>query len=275
MPAALLLDKSYLDGAPSASIATLCQDHAVLCSETLFYELMTTRPESQVRCFSKLPSRAGSFSLLPNVGALLRAEMETRSPCGPLGQHVMEGTYIFHPNLRAGTYVPTDEILTTLESWKRQVAQDAKTFLDLCQSVHQFFPELVGIEFRDFSAAVAAARSRVGSSSEVVRAVYATFSREDLPPKAPLPADINPEWAWFRRIQCQLLAALRMFERYQCRVPTDPTPAVLERAEHSMHDMEYVILASLAGAIASNDAEVIDDFRLVSPGGTLVTTLAR
>ena len=66
-----------------------------------------------------------------------------------------------------------------------------------------------------------------------------------------------------------------MFERYQCKVPTNPTSGVLERAEHSMHDIEYVILGSLAGAIASNDDEVIEDFRLACPNGKLVTTLAR
>jgi hypothetical protein len=50
---------------------------------------------------------------------------------------------------------------------------------------------------------------------------------------------------------------------------------VLERAEHSVHDVAYVILGSLAGAIASNDDEVIEDFRVLSPGGRLITTLAK
>jgi hypothetical protein len=199
--------------------------------------------------------------------------MDSRTPCGPLVRHIIEGDYIFHPNLRTGTYIPDGDVLKTLQSWQQQVTKDANTFLELCQSVHQFFPELIGIEFRDLPAAVAATRTRVAEDPEVVRAVYATFLREDLPPNAPLPSEIGLEWAWFRQIQCQLLAALRIFERYQCNVPKNPTPGVIERAEHSMHDMEYVVLGALVGAIASNDAEIIADFRLAGPNGTLVTTL--
>lgn len=243
-----------------------------MCSETLFYELMTASPESQVRCFSKLPSRPGSFVLLPNVGTLLRAEMESQSPCGSLDRHVIEGTYIFNSKLSAGTYKAEGEVLETLQSWRNQVDQDAKGFLERCQSVHEFFPELNGIEFRDFPAAIAAARTRVAMDLDVVRAIYESFLREDFPPNAPSPAEISPDWAWFRWVQCQLLAALRIFERYQCKVPTSPTAGVLERAEHSMHDIEYVILGALVGTIASNDKEIIEDFRIANPGGKLVTT---
>lgn len=210
--------------------------------------------------------------MLPNVGELLRFEMESRGPCGPLEQHIIPGSYIFNEQLRAGTYVPPSSVLATMSKWRAQVQADVKTFLERCQSVHQFFPELVGIEFRNFPAAVANAKARVSNGPDTVRAIFATFDREDLPAKAPQPDEIEPDWAWYRWVQCQLFAALRLFERYQCKIPVDPSPKILERAEHSMHDLEYVLLGALAGSIASNDDEVIEDFRLANPTGTVVTT---
>ncbi|MGH8744345.1 MAG: hypothetical protein ACREUY_08720, partial [Burkholderiales bacterium] len=43
------------------------------------------------------------------------------------------------------------------------------------------------------------------------------------------------------------------------------------RAEHSMHDVEYVLLGALAGAIATGDCEVEEDFRLIQPSGTVIS----
>ena len=272
MPRPLLLDKSYLDGAPTRSVHQLCCEEVVLCSETLFYELMTTNPASQVRCFSKFPEEPGSFALLPNVGALLQFEMVNGVPCGPLSNHFIPGTYVFNAALRTGTYEPPQGVTETLNTWKIQVQNDVTSFLERCQSVHQFFPELVGIEYCDFPEAVAAAKARISTDANVVRDIYSSFERATLPSKAPAPEALDPNWAWFRWVQCQLFAALRLFERYQCNIPAKPTPKVIVRAEHSMHDLEYVLLGSLAGAIASNDDEVIEDFLLASPNGTLFTS---
>lgn len=272
MSSTLVLDKSYLDGAPTVAVRTLCATQTVLCSETLFYELMTTNSRSQIRCFSKFPEEAGLFALLPNVGTLLRFEMDHNEACGPIENHILSGTYNFNKKLRLGTYQPPLDVQRTIDDWKIQVHRDAKSFLERCQSVHQFFPELIGIEFRDLPAAVAAAKARVSTNAEEVRRIFSSFERESLPPSAPHADEIDERWAWYRWVQCQVFAALRMFERYQCYVPTEPTAKVIERAEHSMHDLEYVLIASLAGSLASNDDEVIEDYRFARPEGRLVTS---
>ncbi|MHB1291167.1 MAG: hypothetical protein ACYCY5_03140 [Sulfuricella sp.] len=261
-----------MEGATTRFIHELCDNETVLCSESLFYELMTTNPKSQLKCFSKLPTNPRAFRLMPDIGVLLRAELESRSSCGALEQYVIPGAYIFNEKLRNGTYIAEGEVLNTLNDWQKQVGQEAKDFLIMCQSVYQFFPQLIGIEFRDFPAALAAARSRVATDAEEVKRIYTSFDRIDLPANAPLPEELTPSWAWFRWVQCQLLATLRIFARYQCKVPSNPSPAILERAEHSMHDLRYVLLGVLAGAIASNDDEIIEDFRLACPNGKVITT---
>ena len=157
------------------------------------------------------------------------------------------------------------EVEQTLASWHAEVDADTHSFLDRCQSVHEFFPELIGIEFRDFDAAVENARSRVAVDVELVRRIYGSFIGQGAPANAPAPSAIGPEWFLFRWLQSQLLAALRLFLRYQCRIPNPPSPAVLLKAEHSMHDADYVALGAHAGAIATLDGEVAEDFKLLRP----------
>ena len=272
MRPALILDKSYLDGASIAHVHELCANFQVMCSETLFFELMTTREQSQVRCFSKFPAEPGSFVLLPDLPPLLRAEMEAGGPCRDISDYIIPGTYIFNSKLALGTYEAPPEVAETLRQWRANVEKDAHSFLQRCQSVHQFFPELIGMEFRDFPGAVATARRRIATDPELTRTIFATFDRSDLPEKAPAASQLTPQWAWFRWVQCQIVAALRIFERYQCNVPNPPTQGVLTRAEHSMHDTQYVILASLAGAIASNDEEILQDIHLLAPEVEVIST---
>jgi hypothetical protein len=212
--AELILDKNFLDGAPRDLVAEVCNNYTTLFSESLFFEVMTTNAESQVRCFSKLPDRPNAVVLIPNVGTLLRFEMENKKPCIPLFDRRIEGTYVFNSRLREGTYEPEGDVLDTLNAWHSQVAADTRDFLQRCQVVYQFFPELVGIEFRDFPAAVSEARRKIASDKNLIRAIYASFLDDEVPANAPDPSWLDERWAWFRWVQCQILAALRIFKKY-------------------------------------------------------------
>ena len=55
----IVVDKSFLDGAPALQIRELFTSHKALIIEPLFLELMTTKAKSQVRCFSKVPEEPG------------------------------------------------------------------------------------------------------------------------------------------------------------------------------------------------------------------------
>ena len=271
----IVVDKSFLDGAPGTQVLDVFAKNKALIIESLFFELMTTDAISQIRCFSKVPEHPNSFALIPNVGTLLRYELENRRPCLPLHDRRIEGTYIFNAKLRNGTYIPDVNVLAQLEEWQTKIEADTRAFLERCQAIHQFFPELIGIEFRDFPAAVANARRSLATDHARVRSIYAQL-RADAPPLDTLePELLSPQWAWFRWVQSQMLAALRIFGRYQCRVPDVPTPRVLRNAEHSMLDVEYILAASLTGAIATNDTEVEEDFRLLCPKGLVVKPLRK
>ncbi|MBI4536050.1 MAG: hypothetical protein HY708_07210 [Ignavibacteriae bacterium] len=267
----IVLDKSYLDGAPTASVHALCDHFHVLLSDELFFELMTTDVLSQKRCFAKLPERENPVNLIPNVGVLLRFEREHQRGSGPLTQHRLPDRYIFHKKLREGTFVCEGEVLENLTAWRAQVEGDTREFVERSKIVHQFFPELNGIEWKEFPAAVGEARRKIAGDHDFVRQVYESFLDEDAPPDAPAPGALTPEWAWFRWVQCQIIAGLRLFQRYQGRFPEDPSPEFWRRAEHSMLDLYYVILGSLAGAIATRDNEIREDFLALRPDAVLLS----
>ncbi|MBY0409069.1 MAG: hypothetical protein K2Q97_02835 [Burkholderiaceae bacterium] len=121
MQPALILDKSYLDAAPAARIQELCANFRAMCSETLFFELMTTRSESQIRCFSKIPTKPGLIALLPDLPPLLRAEMQAGVACREIGEYVIPGTYVFNEKLASGTYGLPAEVVETLSQWREHV----------------------------------------------------------------------------------------------------------------------------------------------------------
>lgn len=266
-----VIDKSFLDGASKDEVRRLCEEEVVLFSESLFFELMTTSEHSQKRCFSKFPEEPNPVKLIPNVGTLLRYEIENQAQCSPLIQHALVDDFQFNEKLRQGTYVAEGDVLRSLTEWKDQVKSDTEDFLVRCSIVHQFFPELNGIEYKSFPSAVENARSRVAEDQELVREIYKSFLDEDAPSNAPAPELLGPDWAFFRWIQCQLLSALRMFKKYQGKIELPATEGTFTRAEHTMHDIYYTILATLSGSLATGDQEIIDDFRLACPKGVLIT----
>ena len=269
MLAEIVLDKSYLDGAQAVSVAYLCEHYKVLVSDELFFELITTSEESQKRCFEKLPNHPNPVTLIPNVGSLLRFELMQRRPCSPLSEHRLSDDYVFNRKLREGNYVFEGDVLETLNEWRAQVESDTRDFVTRCLVVHHFFPKLNGIEWKDFPKAIADARRKISSEHNFVRQIYALFLKDDAPSDALDPGVLDPRWAWFRWVQCQILAALRVFGRYQGQFPANPGARFWRNAEHSMLDIYYVILGSLVGSIASFDGEVREDFLMVCPDGVL------
>lgn len=266
----VVLDKSYLDGASTQAVRALCDDHDVLVSDELFFELMTTCPESQQRCFSKLPDKTNPVLLIPNVGSLLRYEMEYQEPCTPVVRHRIPDAFQFNSKLRDGSFVFEGQVVKEIEEWKQRTADDTLGFIERWSIVCQFFPELNGIEWKDFPIAIDQARKRTATDGDFIKGVYASFLDRDAPKNAPRAEDISPQWAFFRWVQCQILCGLRLFGRYQGKIPDPQGNAFINKAEHAMLDSYHVIHGALVGSMATLDKEVRQDLLLVMPAGVLI-----
>lgn len=265
----IVLDKSFLDGASGHQVREVLARHDGLIIEPLFYELMTTdEPIRQRRAFNKFPREAGAFTLIPNMGTFLRHEFEQQQAMDSSSVCAIEGKHIFNEALRDGSYVPTDQVRDDILSWQAEVDRATDIFLRICKTVNHFFPELNGIELRELPVAITIARQAVATDRVRVRAIYEEIRAWDAPDAKIDGAMLDERWATFRFLQCHLLAALRIFGRYEGQLPE--TPKFRLHAEHCTHDLEYVLVASLVGAIATNDREVEEDFRMLRPDGLVV-----
>lgn len=262
--AEIVLDKSYLDGASASEVADVCERYTALMPQELFFEMMTTCPESQRRCFAKLPDRDSPVALIPPVGVLVDFERRDHLACVPLSGHRVDGhPYAFNRRLRDGTFVPSADDARQLTAWQSQVDTDTRAFMDTCLTVSDVFPDIKGLRRAELLAAVERARETIATDRNFVRSIYSAGAPSDAPP-----ADqIDPQWAVFRLYQCRMLSALRMFARYEGAMPDQKGSEFWRRAEHSMHDVYYLILGSLAGGLATFDGEIKKDFLLIRPDG--------
>lgn len=251
----VVLDKSYLDGTSTEQVERLCLDHTVLMPDVLFYELLTTDDEKRIRCFRKIPDKENPFELLPNIDELLRYEQQNNKPCTPIYDRCLPIRYTLNFKLGFDTKI--------INTQKKQIEEDTNAFIESCLHVREFFPEWNGIEYKCLPRAIEEARSRVASNINFIRDVYGKIRSQ----AAPSANEIDQRWAHFRWTQCKLLSALRIFKKYQGKLPNNSGENFWVSAEHSMLDVYYVIFGALCGAIASGDAAVIDDFKLICPGG--------
>lgn len=267
----IILDKSYLDAATPEQVKILCDEHRVLMPDVLFYELTTTRATSMRNCFNKFPDTNNPVELVPNVGALLRYELTTRQPCVPLYERREKCIFNFNSRLRTGTFRFTKEQLESRKNREAIVQKEAKEFFELAMMVATFFPAISGIPYADLPYHIQAAKAQVATDIPTVLGVYAQLC-EAGEHKNPIdPGALNPNWAFFRWVQVRCLYSLDLIFRHNGRLPSNPAVRFWTKIEHDMIDSQYVILASLSGALASNENRMIQFFRLIRPDGILFT----
>ena len=118
----IVLDKSYLVGAPTRVVRALCAQRTVVFTETLLFELLTTDSDSAAM-FRKLPARDNPICLLSNCKALLDYETAHHRPCGPLRQHFITERFGFNPQLSFPGSPLLEANETTVAEWRAAVEQ--------------------------------------------------------------------------------------------------------------------------------------------------------
>ncbi len=266
----VVLDKSFLDRKGPSEVAKLCEQAVVVMSESLFYELITTDKDSLQRCFMRLPNHHNPVMLV-ELGTLLHFEIEKGHPYGELTEHAVKEHYNFNERLRDGTFVFKGKVNEVREQWQDIVKKRTQDFIDRCRYVYEYFPELNRIPWRDFPGAIDKARRKVAEDHDFVR----NICTKHIGLEGYLgPTKLDANWAWFRYIQCQLLGSLRLFGKWQGKYPEDGGERFYTETEHSMLDIDYVVMGVLAGGIATFDKQIREDFLMVCPHGELIPAIA-
>lgn len=264
----IVVDKSFLQGASSAHIKDLAENHRILMSDALFYELLTTRPEARIRCFSKFPEVQNPVDLINHVGVLMRREIETGKPSGKPSLHKEDMQFIFNSALLEPSYSPPADAQEAIDEETARLKDSVQTFLERVATIESMFPGLLSGSQEEREAAHLEAEKAIVAPN-ALRSFIAQFTPP--PGELPLPSadGINEEWALYRWVQVQLLFTLDVYVRYQGKIPEPLSCRLYEKMEHDVLDAELLILGCLEGAYATRENKHKRWWALLCPNGCL------
>lgn len=260
----IVIDKSYLQGAPTETVQRLCHEHTVLFTETLLYELLTTdESEKRNACFAKLSVKDTPVTLIPRPGPLLRYENEHRRAASPLIEHRVADTIRFNQEFASGTFQHPPNERTALAEWQQEVEREVETFHEVATGVSAWCPSLRAVSDQERPTACKELKHQACADPEVVRNVYRSLALESFACASLL----DPSWVLFRWIQAHLLYSLDYIARYGFA----DLEKIPKRVEHDIHDMQYVLFGCLCGALATWDSKMRHNFEAACPEGTVIS----
>jgi len=266
----VILDKSYLDGVGKTEVHELGMNYRLVVSAALFHELLTTRPESRVRCFSKLPQTDNPVVLVERAGNMASLEMDMLSPAGLPSANLVEicGGFRFNEKLLDPGYTLETESAEAVEGMCLDVEDSIRALVELSGTVQAIFPDLTIGTTEQRKEALLRAENWISDANNIAGFLLSLVSPE---PSRPFPnATRSPEkWATVALLQVRLLFVTDLFVRYQGRLADVMTPRVRLRLEHDVHDAENLTLGILEGALATTENKLRRWFKLLRRDGLL------
>jgi hypothetical protein len=257
---AIVLDKSFLRSANSKQVRSLCDTHNVIMPEELFFEILHSDEETKTIAFAKFPRRDSPVGLLP-LSVLLKYEREHRRPSSPIWRHAVTN-FKFSERLAAGTFEMRPEHLEGVLHWESDLSLDAEHFAERAKLIVKIFPSLEGFRPGQDRTRLDVTLRTIASNMEGIRGFYEGVVPKDFPPAS----IVGRSWALFRYFQVHLTADVEFFAKYGVNVNTPSTA----KLENERADLNYLILAVLAGGLASNDKALKERFQALRPDGILV-----
>ncbi len=264
----VILDKSYLDGSTASEIDDLAGKARLVISAALFHELITTRVESRVRCFSKLPQTDNPVDLFERIGNLAGLEMQTLAPAGLPSTHVLKLPFRFNASLRTEDYEFTAESIAAIADKSRITEESIDSLIELSDTTPSVFPDLASGSTEQRQEALRQAHSLIADPARVVE-FFTQFQSPDPSRPFPLITDKPELWATIRWLQVRLLFTTDLYVRYQGRLAQTMTPRLRVRLEHDVHDAEILAAGAMEGALATREKKLRTWFRLIRPDGLL------
>ncbi len=204
------------------------------------------------------------------VGDLFRFELGNRSPCMPL-----DGRFIVRVKLADSLFdsagALTREQTQYLSAKETDLRAQTLDAIRIWRSVDRFFPRLRGLNAGGDCEAVEEARRIIANDIATVRRIYDAIRQQwkatnGFPAELPPANLIGPNWAVYRWLQVNLLAAIDIVSKYAAEI----VPKA-EKLTNERHDLDYAVTASLIGGLATKDQAMATRFRLLRPEGVLVS----
>ena len=276
IPRPIIVHKSYAQGA--RSLLHLQRDWRLLFPDVFFFEVASTDRSVRQSCLSRLLELHGDggVHVVPNVGTLLRKEIDGLACAGPPSANLSQGLGLdaFFTQFNDLYEDQGNAVSDTEADFDRDVdglIERANMFGGRIRGASEGTTDQRKEAFRE-------ARQTVAEDSEFISDFFANFVCRSAiaPASATRLAEIarsgklGPEWTIYRLVQVQLLYALEWLEKRGQLDPVKLTPKERENLQHDVIDIEYVILGVLQGALASRDKRMRAAFRTLRPDGVLL-----
>ncbi|BCK86524.1 hypothetical protein MIZ01_0286 [Sideroxyarcus emersonii] len=268
MSAAIVLDKSFLQGAKRLRIHELAASHRLVVSDALFYELLTASEPDRSRCFAKFPPIDNPVDLVNHIGTLMRIEIDTHQPAGKPSSHRESLRFQFNSRLQNTNYELPVEVQQMVDEQTNDLRLHVDQFVGRAATANSFFPNLLVGNQAERTKARDDAERAIAEPGSLIN-LYSNL--EPPPGERPLPPSslVTEDWALYRWLQVQFLFGLDLYVRYQGNIPSKFSSAIYEKLEHDVLDAEVLMLGCLEGAFATRENKLKRWWRLLCPNGTL------
>lgn len=265
----IILDKSYLQGAPKTSFDAISSTYRVLMPDVLFYEMLSSDEPGRSQCFAKLPQTPNPIPITPHVGALLSLELATHRPAGAPSKHLLDIDFRFNPGLSKQQYEFSETDIAACKEIETELVRDIAALIEKVDLIATLCPGLTEALQIDKATAHREYESAIANEREKLAEFISSLSFPDGNPM-PSASGLDEAWTVFRWLQAQLLFSLDLRVRYEPKVFLDPTPKLLRRLEHDVLDLQYLILGVLEGGFATKERKLQRFFKILCPDGILV-----
>lgn len=268
-PPRLILDKNFVQGAKKEVIVALCRDGRAVMPDVLFYEMLTGGEPGRSRCFAKFLGE-NPVTLVRNAGELLQYETARHRACGKPSRHALGTRFQFNPKLAAGVYELPDEAKATLREEDERLRGELASLIEMINMAPTLFPDAFDKERDRLAERKKYENALANDPNEIVEFYARLEPPEDSVKPAPA-ALLTDEWIHFRWLQVKLWASLDLRIRLG-RLEGELVGERRHRLENFLLDMQYAMLATLEGGLASEDDWLRSVFKLFRPDGVLLPT---
>ncbi len=266
----VVLDKSYLQGSSKNKIHQMCSQHQIIMPEVLFLEILTTKTENMVKCFKKFPEIENPVALVPNVGSLVRYEIEKDRPCSPIEKQFLEIRYVFNKRLAKNQFEFTEEQKEDLKEWEASANDGTEGFIEKAIVTDGWFSGLNAYIPGQPPTPITNAMDMVANDLDFIRKIYGQLHdeiNETHNALWPEPERIDKAWILLRYLQVHLLAALEYIRKYG----KESQPMISKRLENEYLDIDYCIIGTLSDGLATRDKTIAKFYKLLCPEKALMS----
>jgi hypothetical protein len=196
---------------------------------------------------------------LPKQRPLIRYEIANGKAAYPLTEHILNIPFTF--DLEAS--LDDEQQRRHLADWESTILKQQEEFPTMARMIRPWFSRDL-LTMKETKRRAECDMLKATMSEDHVRAVYRDNTGDDFPCHELL----DPNWVLYRWFQARVIACLDFVARYGF---SNSKFSQKKLENDYLHDTEYLTFAPLAGGLATRDKLLASNFKLICPGGRILS----